>query len=154
MVLVTMGSRKLQCNRIINAVINANIKDKIVIQAYCDTEYDVKGVEFLGFVGYEEMDKLIDKATVVIASGTGSIFRALLKGKKVIIFPRLGRFGEAIDDHGLDMKVLKERGYAEFVENAEDFKETYEKTLKKKFKKFVSNRDNFVSELETELEKL
>ena len=154
MLLVTMGTQKRKCERIVNAVINAGIKDKIVVQAYYTPKEEYDNVEFYEFISYDLMEQLLDEADVVVTSGTGSIFRALNKGAKVIIFPRLGRYDEAIDDHGLDMKILKEQGYAEFVEEAEDFKDIYNQTLNKKFKKYVSNKEEFVKKLEEEIDKL
>ncbi len=154
MLLVTMGTQKRKCDRIINAVINAGIKDDIVIQAYYFPEKEYDNIKFYQFISYDEMEKLLDEADVVVTSGTGSIFRALNKGKKVIIFPRLGRYDEAIDDHGLDMQILKDQGYAEFVIEANDFKKIYNSTLKTKFKKYVSNKENFIQKLEEEISKL
>lgn len=156
MILVTMGTQPLKCNRIIDAIINADIKENIIIQAYFDDgEYsDSDNIKFIKFIPYSEMDELINKADIVVTSGTGSIVRALLKNKKVIIFPRLKKYKEAIDEHGNDMIILKDLGYAEFVEENDSFKEVYERTKSKRFKKFSSNNKYFTSKLLDELAKL
>lgn len=156
MILVTMGTQPLQCERIIDAVLNAGIKEKIVLQAHNASKREIKNknVELLDFVPYEKMEKYIESADIIVVSGTGGILRALLKNKKVIIFPRLAKYGEAIDDHGLDMKVLADKGYAEFVSEAHEFKSAYEQCKKKKYKKFTSNNDMFITSLIKDIKEL
>lgn len=156
MILVSMGSQPLKCERIVKAVINSKIKDDIVVQAYYnpDETKHYKNVKFYKFLPYNEMEELINKAEILVVSGTGAIFRALKMNKKVIIFPRLGKYGEAVDNHGLDMKVLADQGYCEFVENAEDFQEVYKKCKKNKYKKFDSNTQNFIEKLKKEISNL
>lgn len=156
MILVTMGTQPLQCERIIDAVLNAGIKEKLVIQAYNASNRAIKNknVEFLEYVPYDKMEQYIEKADIIVVSGTGGILRALLKEKKVIIFPRLAKYGEAIDDHGLDMKVLADKGYAEFVSEADEFKAAYKTCKNKKYKKFISNNDMFVTKLMLDIKEL
>ena len=38
MLLVSMGTQPIQCERIINSILDANIKDEIIIQAYYKNE--------------------------------------------------------------------------------------------------------------------
>lgn len=157
MLLVTMGTQPLQCERIINTIIDANLKTKVVIQSYYKNNQNKKipsNITFFDFIPYDTMSKFYQDAQIVVTSGTGSIFRALNLNKKVIIFPRLGKYGEAADDHGLDMQILAEKGYAEFVEKEQDFKETYKRCKNKEYKKFKSNRSHFVDMLSNELTKL
>ncbi len=154
MLLVTMGTQAVQCDRIINAIIEANIKDNIVIQGFYRPQKKYENIKFIEFVPYDKMQDLIDEADIIVTSGTGSILSALSKGKKVIIFPRLGKYGEAVDDHGLSMKIMKENGYAEFVEGGNDFAKIYEKCKNSKYKKFISNTDNFIEFLEEEMFKI
>lgn len=157
MLLVTMGTQSLQCERIINCIIDANIKDEIVIQSYyknINNRQIPKNIKIIQFIPYEEMDNYFKKADVIVVSGTGSIFRSLKMNKKTIIFPRLGTYDEAVDDHGLDMIILKEKGFCEFVDDEKKFKEVYENCKKTTFKKFVSNTEKFCLSLEEDLKKL
>lgn len=157
MLFVSMGTQPLQCERIVNTIIDSGIEDEIIIQAYYQNESNKKipkNITIKQFIPYEEMDDYINKAEIVVVSGTGGTFRSLKKGKKVIIFPRLGKYNEAINDHGLDMIVLQEAGYAEFVNENDNFKEIYERCKKNNYKKYESNTIEFVKKLEREMEKL
>lgn len=154
MLLVTMGTQAIKCDRIINTIIEANIKDNIIIQGFYKPEKKYKNIKFVDFFSFDEMQDLMNKADIIVTSGTGSILGALSMGKKVIIFPRLGKYGEAVDNHGLDMKIMQENGYAEFVEEANDFAKIYEKCKNTKYKKFVSNTDNFIKLLKEEIFKI
>jgi len=157
MLLVTMGTQPIQCERIINTIIDSNIKEKIVIQSYYKNEQKKlipKNIQIKQFISYYDMQKYYNEADIIVVSGTGGIFRALKQHKKVIIFPRLGKYKEAINDHGLDMKVLKDEGYAEFVEDERDFKKIYLKCKNSKYKKYISNNNNFIHLLQEEIEKI
>lgn len=150
MLLVSLGSQAIPAPRIVNDVINSNIDDEIIIQyAYDKEKYEIpSNIKIITTVPYEEMKSLIEKSDVVITSGTGNIIKSLKMGKRVIIFPRLGRYNEAVDDHGMEMKILADLGYAEFLIDGNMLKKTYEKCKKAKYKKFESNTKNFINELD------
>jgi UDP-N-acetylglucosamine transferase subunit ALG13 len=46
---------------------------------------------------------------VISHAGVGSIMVALSHGKRPIVVPRLERFGEAVDDHQLQVATLLDR---------------------------------------------
>ena len=152
-----MGTQPIQCERIINTIIDSNIKEKIIIQSYyknVQKKIIPQNITIEQFIPYYDMQKYYNEADIIVVSGTGGIFRALKQHKKVIIFPRLGKYGEAINDHGLDMKVLKDEGYAEFVENEKEFKKIYLKCKKSNYKKYISNNNNFIKLLQNEIGKI
>ncbi len=157
MLLITMGTQPIQCDRIIKTILNANIKEKIIIQSpYIPTieEKKRKNINFFTTIPYLKMNKYLSEASIVVVSGTGGILRALLANKKVIIFPRLGKYKEAADDHGLEMKILKNEGYCEFVEDEKDFLQIYKDCNSKTYKKFISNSDNFINKLQMSIKEL
>ena len=72
MILVTLGTQKEPFTRLLDYIENSNIDDEIIVQAG-HTKYNSKKMKMFDFVSYEEMQKYIDKADLVIThGGTGS----------------------------------------------------------------------------------
>ena len=138
MVLAILGTHSVPFDRLINYLENSNIEEEILILT-SKTSIKPKKCKIIDYIPYEEMDTYIDKATLIITSGTGSIMRALKKGKKVIICPRLAKYGEAVDDHGKDMKILAEKGYALYMEDDINIDDIYNQSKNFKPKKYKSN---------------
>jgi UDP-N-acetylglucosamine transferase subunit ALG13 len=64
------------------------------------------------FLPFARMVELIDQADVVVThAGVGSIMCALRAGHVPIVFPRLQRYGETVDDHQIELaEALASRG--------------------------------------------
>ncbi len=70
----------------------------------CATGYD--------FLPFGRIVELMHEADLVIShAGVGSIMCALRAGHVPIVFPRLARYGETVDDHQVELaRALDERG--------------------------------------------
>ena len=64
------------------------------------------------FLPYAEVLKLIEESEVVVShAGVGSIICAVRAGHTPIVFPRLERYGETVDDHQVELaRALEQRG--------------------------------------------
>ena len=94
MILVTLGTQKQSFNRLLDMIEKSNINDKIIVQAGY-TKYKSKKMKMLDFVDYQEMDKLIKQADLIIThGGVGSIISGLKNNKKIIACPRLKKYKE------------------------------------------------------------
>lgn len=153
MILVTLGTQKEPFKRLLDYVENSNIKDEIIVQAG-HTKYESKKMKMFDFVSYEEMQKYIDKADLVIThGGTGSILMPLKTGKRVLAVPRLKKYMEHVDDHQTQIvDLFSEIGYIVAFRDGDDFNKAYQKALKLKPKKYVSNTEHFIEELKKEID--
>ena len=127
MILVTLGTQKENFTRLLDYIEKSNINDEIIVQAG-HTKYNSKKMKIFDFISYEEMEKYIEKADLIIThAGTGSVLTPLKMGKKVIVCPRYKKYDDNLDE------VIK---------------------LSKKFKpkKYKSNTTNFIKKLEKEIE--
>lgn len=154
LILVTLGTQTQSFKRLLDYIEKSEIKDEIIVQAGY-TEYSSKKMKIRQFMSYEEMEDLIEEADIVIThGGTGSIVLPLKKGKIIIACARLEKFGEHVDNHQLEIvETLSNSGHILYI----DEKNTLTNVLKlsKNFtpSKFVSNSENFMYELETNLNK-
>ena len=133
MILVTLGTQKQSFNRLLDMIEKSNINDKIIVQAGY-TKYKSKKMKMLDFVDYQEMDKLIKQADLIIThGGTGSIVTAIKQGKKVIACPRLKKYGEHVDDHQKQIvDIFSEVGYILKLDENDDLDELVQKIQTKK----------------------
>ena len=154
MILVTLGTQKQPFTRLLDLIENSNINDEIIVQAG-HTKYESKKMKILDFISYEEMEKLVDKADIIIThGGTGSIVGPLKQGKKIIAIPRLSKYLEHVDDHQIQIvSMFADVGYIMKCDEVDDIEKVFEEIKNKKLKKFKSNTQNFINKLAKEIEK-
>ena len=144
MILVTLGTQKQQFTRLLNKIEQCKIEDEVVVQAG-HTKYKSKKMKIFDFIDYKEMDKLIEKADLIIThGGTGSIVTPLKKGKKVIACPRSERYKEHVDNHQIQIvDSFAEVGYILKLDEEQDLNILISRIRKQKMTKFKSNAENF-----------
>ena len=103
MIFLCLGTQEFQFDRLLIEV-DKLIKNGIIIEEVFAqigfSEYIPVGFEYRDFVDFDEFNLLLAECRYVIThGGTGTIIKALKKGKKVIALPRLKKYGEHVDNH-------------------------------------------------------
>lgn len=155
MILVTLGTQKQKFYRLLEAVDNLKTKEKIVVQAGGSADYKSSKMEIFDFISYDEMEKYIEKASLIIThGGTGSIIMPLQHNKKVIAAPRLEKYGEHINDHQVEIvNVFSDEKHILAFNDGDDLQEIYNNAKNFKPTPYKSNTENFIRELEKEINK-
>ena len=159
MILILLGTQNKPYQRILNDVAslidNKKIKEEVIAQTGC-TEYKKDNMTLFDYIKHEEMDELIEKASVVIIhGGVGSITNAVKKGKKVIVAPRYKKYGEHVNDHQLQItKEFVEKGYVLPYYDGDNLLDIIKKAKKFKPNKYESNKKNFAKAIEKYIESL
>ncbi|MDD4354261.1 MAG: glycosyltransferase [Candidatus Nanoarchaeia archaeon] len=92
-------------------IIGENKKYKIFAQIG-ESNLIPKKIKFKKFLTYSEMQSKMKWADLIIShAGAGSIIDLLASKKRFILFPRLKKFGEAIDDHQEEICEAFEKKY-------------------------------------------
>ena len=148
MILVTLGTQKQSFKRLLEKIENSKVEDEIIVQAGY-TEFNSKKMKIIDFINYAEMEKLVDKADLIIThGGTGSILGPLKKNKKVIACARLAKYGEHVDNHQEELvSIFAKDGYILELGEDDNLDDLLSKIDKFKPKKYVSNTDNFIDNL-------
>jgi UDP-N-acetylglucosamine transferase subunit ALG13 len=156
LILVTLGTQKFQFNRLLTEIDNL-IVDNMITDVFAQighSSYTPTYFEFCRFLDKADFNKKMDECEFVIThAGTGAITTALKKGKKVIVVPRLSKFGEHVDDHQLE--IANEFEASRFVEAVYDVKEIREAVLKLKtsdYNRFKSNTANIMTIIDAFIE--
>lgn len=155
MIFVTVGTHEQQFNRLIKEIDRLKglgiIQDEVFIQIGF-SDYVPSYCSYSKFLGYEEMEKYISNAEVVITHGGPASFMQVLKSGKIpIVVPRKYEFDEHVNSHQVDFSIkVQESGYPiKVVENISDL----EKFLHKEDSQITisSNTNDFCEKLEREI---
>lgn len=109
MIFATCGSSHLPFDRLMQALAVLPPDDLVVQHGPAEPPAAARAVPFLP---YSEIISLIDEADVVIShAGVGSIICAIRAGHTPIVFPRVKRHSETVDDHQVELAIaLSQRG--------------------------------------------
>lgn len=154
MILVTLGTQTQKFYRLLDMLENSNIDEEIIVQAGGSSDYNSSKMKIIKFIDYNEMNELIDKASLIIThGGTGSVIMPLQKNKKVIACARLAKYGEHINDHQTELvSIFSDEGYLLELKDGDNIDDIIKKAKKFKPNKFVSNTDNFIENLKQEID--
>ena len=112
-----------------------------------------KNFPFKNFLSGKEFEEKIAEADIVVShGGAGTIINSLLQGKKLVVVPRLKRFGEHTNDHQLDLaRALEREGKAISVESIADLGKAIENAVSFR-PRVASNKQGLIVEIRKFLE--
>lgn len=163
MIFVTVGTHEQSFDRLIKIidklVEEKKIKEKVIIQkGYSD--YEPLHCETYSLIGYDEMQKYIEEARIVITHGGPASFIAPLSiGKIPVVVPRQHKYNEHVNDHQAEFaRAVSERMQNIIIaENDEELIDAiinYDEKVKKISGKLLSNNEQFNKRLEEEIKKI
>jgi len=152
MIFVILGTQDKPFTRLLKMLEEADIDEKIIVQAGY-TSFSSEKMEVRDYIPKPEFSKLIEEADLVIAhGGVGTIMECLKKGKKLLVVPRLSKYGEHQNDHQLEItETFAEKGYLIPVYEGDDIKEKIEEAENFTFAHYESTSHSFAEKLSTYL---
>ena len=104
MIFVTVGTNEARFDRLLSALAGTRLDERIVIQHGHSSPIGPPHAELVDFLSFDAMTEKIREARVVVThAGVGSVMVALANGKRPVVVPRRKSFGEAVDDHQLQL---------------------------------------------------
>ena len=83
---------------------------------------------------------------MITHSGVATIIKGLKLKKKVLVVPRLKKYGEHVDDHQLQIaNAFSERNFVEVCVETSKLLETMDKIGRSQYEEYKSCRDNVIS---------
>ena len=163
MIFVTVGTHEQPFNRLIKCidemVESGDVKEEVIIQKGY-TDYEPKHCKSYKLIGYDEMQKYIEDARIVITHGGPASFIAPLSiGKIPIVVPRKKEFNEHVNNHQLEFaleveKKMKNILVAKTEEEIIDAIINYDKKINKLNNNKQSNNKLFNENFKKEVNKL
>ena len=155
MIFVTLGTQDKKFRRLLDAVEDLEIEEKIIVQAG-STDYESNKMEIHKFLTSKEFEKYLEEARIVIThAGVGTIISGLSLNKKMIVAPRKQEYKEHVNNH--QEQILETFSKEGYIIPLDDFSKLKEKIMQADSfipKKFTSNNKNFVKLLDKEISKL
>lgn len=161
MIFVTVGTHEQPFDRLLKKMDQLILENKIKEPVFMQigyTQYIPKYAKFEKFVTYEQMEKLMNDADIIIThGGPASFMNVLSKGKRPIVVPRQVEYKEHVNNHQLDfVKKVLNKGYSfDVVTDINDLESTINKN-KDNISTFnqQSHTEEFVNEFRQIVEEL
>ena len=103
MIFVALGTQKFQFNRLLQMIDQLLDEGKIketVFAQIGNSDYRPKNYKYASFLDKNEFEDRIRNSNLLIThSGVATIITGIKNNKKVIVVPRLAKYGEHVDDH-------------------------------------------------------
>lgn len=157
MIFVVLGTQKFQLNRLLQKlddyVEQGLLTDEIYAQIGNST-YKPQYYSYKEFMDKEEFDQTIARADIIIAhSGVGTIITAIHADKPIIVYPRLSKYKEHVDNHQLDIaKAFETKKYVLCCYENDDLLEIINKSKNYQFEEYVSHQQKIVNIIKEFLE--
>ncbi|MCD8300545.1 MAG: multidrug MFS transporter [Clostridiales bacterium] len=155
MIFVTVGTHEQQFNRLVKAMDELKksgvIQEEVIIQmGYSD--YIPVNCQYSDFFSYQQMQKYVEEARIVIThGGPASFIAALQLGKIPIVVPRQYELNEHVNNHQLNFCRTVDKRYGniilvEDIETLPDIIRNYESIALEMKAGVWSNNDKFCEE--------
>jgi len=131
------------------------ITDTIIAQIG-HSDYEPKYYPYQRFIQKDRFDRYIEEADAVLThGGVGSIVTALKRQKPVIVYPRLAKYQEHVDDHQLEIAhAFAKKGYVLCCDDDRLLPSLIESGKGMTFTPYVSQTENIVRIISTYLEEI
>ena len=125
MIFVSVGTHETPFDRLLQAISELKLDEELVVQHGLSAVRCDGAIEF----DYLPFDRVLDYVrearAIVTHAGVGSVMLALANEKRPIVMARRHRFGEAVDDHQVELAArLEATGLVSVVEDSGDLVET------------------------------
>lgn len=153
-IFVTLGTQKFQFDRLLKKldelIVQEKIKKEDLIVQCVYSEYQPQNFEMFAMKPQNEIEDIMKDVDLVIThSGTGSIITSLKLEKKIIIVPRLKKYGEHVDDHQVELAdVFKEKVNVIVVNDMDKLNDAIEESKTHKFGKWESNNKEMINSID------
>lgn len=157
MIFIILGTQKFQLNRLLAMIDELLDKKGIQDTVYAqigNSDYEPKNYEYVRFMDKEQFEQKIKESDLIIThSGVGSIITAVNARKPVIVFPRLKKYKEHVDDHQVEIAdAFEKKGYVLKYDENKKLEDLILQSKTYEFGEYVSGTDMFIKIIEEYLE--
>ena len=159
MIFVTLGTQKFQFNRLlelIDLLIEENKINEPVFAQVGNSTYVPKNYEWECFLGKKQFENKVKECDVLIThSGVATIIKGLENKRKVIVVPRLSKYGEHVDDHQVQIaEAFSELNFVIMCSEDDDLDQLIVDAKEHRFENYVSQRKKMISTINDFIDRL
>lgn len=159
MIFAVVGTQKFPMNRFLqdlDALIETGaVTEEIYAQSGTAT-YQPKHFQYSDYISKETFEQKLEECDLLIThGGVSTIISALKKSKPIIIYPRLAKYGEHVDDHQLQIaSSFETKGLVLVYKEGDDLSKLVEKSRTYTFGKYISHRQKNIDVIKKYLENI
>ena len=132
-------------NRLLKAIDELIAEGKITDTVFAQigfSDYKPKHFETCDYMKKEMMDQKIKESDLIIThSGVGTIMTAIQLGKRVLVYPRLVKYKEHVDDHQVEIGLaFEKRNYVCLCKESDDLLQKIQEAMTKKLNRYESSK--------------
>jgi UDP-N-acetylglucosamine transferase subunit ALG13 len=122
MIFVSVGTNEARFDRLLAGLAALGVEEELLVQHGHSVPPELDRAVLVDFLTFEEMAASIRRARAFVThAGVGSVMVGLANGKRPVVVPRRKAFGEAVDDHQLQLaRRFADAGLVTLVESPED----------------------------------
>lgn len=159
MIFVALGTQKFQFNRLLQMVdqlIGEGKIDEPVFAQVGNSDYEPKNYKYASFLDKSEFEEKIRNCDVLIThSGVATIIAGLKNSKKVIVVPRLSKYGEHVDNHQVQIaQSFSKQNYVMMYEESNELELLIKEAKAHEFAKYISQRQQMIKTIRDYLDKI
>ncbi len=149
MIFVALGTQKFQFNRLLQMIDQLLDEGKIketVFAQIGNSDYRPKNYKYASFLDKNEFEDRIRNSNLLIThSGVATIITGIKNNKKVIVVPRLAKYGEHVDDHQVQIaQSFSKQNYVMMYEENIELDLLIRKARTHEFAKYTSQRQQMI----------
>ena len=154
-IFVSVGTQKFPFDRLLHLA-DGTAKDDPELSLFIQTgtsEFHPAYCESKAFLNAEEFEKQIhDCDLLIVHSGVGTIIKGLNGRKKIIVVPRLAKYGEHVDDHQLQIaEAFAEKNFVICYQDGENLRQLIREAAEHEFDVYTSHREDMIAAINSYL---
>ena len=159
MIFIALGTQKFQFNRLLEMVddlIARGLISEPVFAQVGNSNYRPMNFDYVSFLDKICFEKKIKECDILIThGGVATIIAGLQNEKKVIVVPRIAKYGEHVDDHQLQIaESFSKQNYVLMCSEEDHLEDLLNEVKNHEFAKYVSQRKQMVKVIEDYLKNI
>ena len=146
MVFIAVGTQTFQLNRLLKAVDDLIVRGVLEGEVFAQighSDYVPQHYAYKDFLSKDDFHNYISNCDLLIThGGVATIVSALKLDKRVVVYPRLAKFGEHVDDHQFQIaETFSSKNLVTMCKEKNDLAEIVRYAMTHPFSKYVSQRE-------------
>ena len=157
MIFIAVGTQKFPLDRLLRKVDELIVSGEITQPVFAQighSAYRPQKYDYTDFLSSDEFSERISQCDLLLThSGVGTIITGIQNNKPTIVFPRLAKYAEHVDDHQLEIATaFTEKNLVLLCNDGDDLAELIGKAMQHNFSPYHSRRDKMISTIKDYLD--
>lgn len=159
MIFVALGTQKFPLDRLLIEVDEILEKKTVTDEVFAqigNSNYKPRNYKYADFLTKDEFEGKIAECSLLIThSGVSTIMTGISHGKPTIVYPRLAKYGEHVDDHQFEIaQSFSELNYVLLCDENSNLSKLIEDAQTHEFSTYKSQKKEMINTIKMYLESI